>query len=59
MEKKLNNKLGKMILGSLIVMITTSAYASTKCETTVQCSGGVCSEISICTTIPELPPIEF
>jgi hypothetical protein len=55
MENKLNSRLGKMILGMLVVMFTTSAYAA--CTTTTQCSGGVCSEITICTTMPKLGPL--
>jgi hypothetical protein len=52
MKKKLNSKLGKMILGMLVVMFTTSAYAA--CTTTTQCSGGVCAEITICITVPTI-----
>lgn len=55
MEKKLNNKLGKVILSMLVVMFATSVYAA--CETKTECSGDVCSEVTICTTIPPGPPV--
>jgi len=52
MNNKLSNNLGKIIIGVAVVIITTSAFAKPlicKTSTTRQCSGGVCSDITITT----------
>jgi hypothetical protein len=52
MEKKLNKKIGQVIFGILVVMVTTSAYAA--CTTHRTCANGSCSDVTICTTMPSL-----